>query len=32
MLAAGVAIDRAFLEDQVRRRGLEEAWQRVNAA
>lgn len=29
MLAAGTALDRAFLEVELRQRGLEEAWQRV---
>jgi hypothetical protein len=29
MLAAGVALDRTFLEDAIRRRGLEAAWEQV---
>jgi hypothetical protein len=29
MLAADLALDRSFLDAELRRRGLEEAWQRV---
>jgi hypothetical protein len=32
MLATGLALDRAFLDEELRRRGLEELWRRVEAA
>ena len=32
MLEAGIVLDSAFLETQIRRRGLQEAWQEVRSA
>jgi hypothetical protein len=32
VLAAGVPLDREFLEDQIRARGLDDAWQRVSGS